>query len=153
VLSTKTQPVAFISPPFFSASWVGRDPHTNQLRLVHCFGPSQPDDFAPLHATVLGLEPLTHQGGRTRMSKVWAELDHDCLVLHVDSYDRQDCEVLRTEPLPTSLINVLHWCPEVLLFWVDTPLQNPQADLSHVGLEHVWTGIAPLLPAACSTVA
>ncbi len=150
--STKTQPVAFISPPFFSASWIGRDPLTNQLRLVHCFGPSQPDDFAAMHATVLGLESLAHQGSRPRMSKVWSELDHECLVLHVDSYDRQDCEVLRTEPLPMAMVNVLRWRPEVLLLWVDTPLQNPPAGLSGVGLDHIWTGIAPLLPAACEAV-
>ncbi len=147
--STRPQPVAFISPPFFSASWVGRDPLTHRLRLVECFGPSQPDDFAALQAAVLGLESLAQQGGPTRMSKVWAELDHDCLVLHVRSYDKLDCEVLRTDPLPTSLINVLHWCPEVLLLWVDTPLQDPPADLASVGLTHIWTGVAPIRPHLC----
>jgi hypothetical protein len=83
------------------------------------------------------------------MSKVWGELDNGCLVLHVYSYDRQNCEVLRTDPLPTSLINVLHWCQEVLLLWVDTPLQNPSADLSSVGLTHIWTGLAPIRQEAC----
>ncbi len=149
VTSTKAQPVAFISPPFFSASWMGRDPLTRQVRLVHCFGPSQPDDFAALHAAVLGLESLTQQRGPTPMSKVWGEVDNGCLVLHVHSYDNHDCVVTRTSPLPTSLVNVLHWRPEVLLLWVDTPLKDPPTDLSRVGMAHIWTGLAPIHQQAC----
>ena len=142
--ASKVQRVAFVSPPFFSASWVGRDPRHNKLRMVHCFGPSEPDDFAALHAAVLGLESLAHRQRPPALSKVWGELEEDRLVLHVRAYDEEVRHVLRTDPLPASLVNVLHLCPEVLLLWVDVPLRDPPAGLSLVGLTHIWTGVAPI---------
>jgi hypothetical protein len=39
-------------------------------------------------------------------------------------------------------MSLLQGCPEVLLVWVDVPLNDPRKELSTVGLEHVWTGLA-----------
>lgn len=140
----QTPRVAFTSPPFFSSFWVGRDPVNDQPRLVHCFGPSEPNDFAPMHAGVLGLESLLLQRQPPALERVWADLDHHSLSLCVRGYDEQDCEVLRTDPLPDPLLNVLRWRPEMLLLFVDVPLRQPQAQLASIGLNHLWTGVAPV---------
>ena len=126
----------FDSPSFFSATWLGRHPFDPQPCLVECFGPSVPDDFAALQAAVLGLECALEGTPPPRTSAV-CELEGCCLVLCSGGY-----EVLRTDPLPRALLSVLRWRPEVLLVWVDVPLKNPHIDLSTVGMQHVWTGLA-----------
>ena len=97
-----------------------------------------------MHAAVLGLESLLHQRHPPVLSTAWGELDHQCLVVHVQGYHGHDCEVMRTHPLPDSMLNVLRFRPEVLLLWVDVPLRQPLAHLATVGLKHIWTGIAPV---------
>lgn len=78
------------------------------------------------------------------MTRVWGELDDQCLVVRVRGYDGHDCEVLHTSPLPDSLVDVLRWRREVLLLWVDVPLREPLVQLASVGLKHIWTGVAPV---------
>jgi hypothetical protein len=126
----------FDSPSFFSANWLGRHPYDSQPRLVQCFGPSLPDDFAALQAAVLGLESALQENPPPQTSVVGA-LEDACLVLSSGGH-----ELLRTDPLPRPLATLLRWRPEVLLVWVDVPLQNPHIELSTVGMQHVWTGLA-----------
>ena len=126
----------FDSPSFFSANWLGRHPYDDQPRLVQCFGPSLPDDFAALQAAVLGLESAL-QGNPPPWTSVAGALEDGCLVLSAAGH-----ELLRTDPLPRALMTVLRWRPEVLLVWVDVPLQNPHVELASVGMQHVWTGLA-----------
>jgi hypothetical protein len=134
--SSNTPHFVFHSPPFFSANWVGRHPHDNRPRMVVCFGPTLPDDFAALQAAVLGLESVL-QKCQPPETHVRAELEGDRLVLC-----SQDHELLRTDPLSEPLVNLLRRRPEVLLVWVDVPMEDPQAELPAVGMEHVWTGLA-----------
>lgn len=124
------------SPPFFSANWIGRHPHDNRPRMVVCFGPTLPDDFAALQAAVLGLESAL-QKALPPLTSVRGEVENHCLVLR-----SQDHELVRTDPLAEPLVTLLERCPEVLLVWVDVPLQDPRAELCAVGMEHVWTGLA-----------
>ena len=131
-------------PPFFSASWVGRTPADRYPRLVNCFGPSEPDDFAAVQAAVLGLESLLYTREPPRLSRVWVEVEDQSLVVIVRGYDGHDHGVMRTGPLSESLVNVLRWRPEVLLVWVDVPLREPTVELASVGLKHIWTGVAPV---------
>jgi len=42
-------------------------------------------------------------------------------------------ELLRTDPRPAPLMTVLDGVPEVLLVWVDVPLQHPHIELATVG--------------------
>jgi len=126
----------FHSPPFFSANWIGRHPYDNRPRMVVCFGPTLPDDFAALQAAVLGLESVLHKT-LPPLTSVRGELEDRCLVLCSHGH-----ELVRTDPLPDPLVTLLQQLPEVLLVWVDVPLQNPRAELCAVGMEHVWTGLA-----------
>ena len=139
-------------PSFFSASWLGRTPADKYPRLVNCFGPAEPDDFASVQAAVLGLESLLYHRDPPRLTRVWGEIDDESLVVTVRGYDGHDRGVMRTGPLPEALVNVVRWRPEVLLVWVDVPLREPSVELASVGLKHIWTGIAPVLemPAAAS---
>jgi hypothetical protein len=56
--SPNTPQFLFHSPPFFSASWVGRHPHDKRPRMVVCFGPTLPDAFAALQAPSSALESV-----------------------------------------------------------------------------------------------
>jgi hypothetical protein len=71
------------------------------------------------------------------LTSVVGELEDGCLVLCSGGH-----ELLRTDPLPRALMTVLRWRPEVLLVWVDVPLQHPHIELATVGMQHVWTGLA-----------
>lgn len=136
-MSVPTTPqFLFHSPPFFSASWIGRHPDDKQPRMVVCFGPTQPDDFAALQAAVLGLESALNRCPPPRTA-VSGEVDDNRLVLSSHGH-----ELLRTDSLVDSLVWLLRGCPEILLVWVDVPLNDPRQDLSTVGMEHVWTGLA-----------
>lgn len=136
MFGTKAPLFVFRSPPFFSASWVGRHPYDHLPRLVVCFGPALPDDFAAVQAGVLGLGSVLEDGPPPHTS-AHAEIDGGCLVVC-----SSDHELVRTQPLSDGLVNLLERRPEVLLMWVDVPLQNPREQLSTVGMEHVWTGLA-----------
>jgi hypothetical protein len=106
--------------------------------MVECFGPSAPDDYAAVQAAVLGLESAL-LGKSPPATLLYAEVVNGCLVLY-----SHDHELLRTEPLQESILAALHRRPEVLLVWVDVPLQDPPTELPTVGIEHVWTGTAPV---------
>jgi hypothetical protein len=134
----KSQPAVFDSPPLFSTHWLGRHPHDRLPRVVECLGPSVRDDHAPSHATVLGLKPAII-GKPPALSRVSAEFDGERLVL-----TSRGREFMRTDLLPLALATVIQWRAEVLLVWVDVPLQDPRTEISRVGLQHVWTGIAPV---------
>jgi hypothetical protein len=134
--SQNTPQFLFHSPPFFSASWIGSHPHDKRPRMVVCFGPTLPDDFAALQAAVLGLGSVLEKDVPP-LTAVSGQVDDHCLVLSAHGH-----ELLRTDPLPAPLLGLLQRCPEVLLVWVDVPLQDPRADLWEVGMEHVWTGLA-----------
>lgn len=131
-------PVIFESPPFFSSHWLGRHPHDRLPRVVECFGPSIRDDHAAAHGAVLGLK-WAMSGKSPTLSRVSAEFDGQRLVLY-----SKGRELMRTDLLPLALATVLQWRAEVLLVWVDVPLQDPRTEISQVGLQHVWTGIAPV---------
>ncbi|MGV8910833.1 MAG: hypothetical protein ACOH1Y_17805 [Propionicimonas sp.] len=73
------------------------------------------------------------------MTSLAGVLEGQCLVLYAHGH-----EVLRSDPLPLSLATVLQWRAEVLLVWVDLPLRDARTELSLIGLQHVWTGIARL---------
>lgn len=131
-------PITFTSPPFVWSNWLGRDPHDHQPRLVHCFAPSEADEFAVVQSAILGLDPLVH--GRTpRLTAVWAQVEQRCLELHTPAG-----VYTRTEPLADSMIAILLERSEVLLVWVDVPLANPRDELPSAGIHHVWTGLAPV---------
>lgn len=134
----KSQPVVFDSPPLFSSHWLGRHPHDRLPRVVQCLGPSIRDDHAAKHATVLGLKSAII-GKPPTLSRVSAEFDGERLVLC-----SKGREFMRTDLLPLALATVIQWRAEVLLVWVDVPLRDPRAEISRVGLQHVWTGIAPV---------
>lgn len=128
-------------------NWVGRDPHDGGSRLVHCFGPREPDDFAPIQAAILGLAPAVGAGACAdppHLTKTWGELDGRSLVLMVQGLDGHAFEVVRSDPLAEALTRILAERPVMLLVWVDVPLQDPAADLPSVGLHHLWTGVAPV---------
>jgi len=136
-MSSPTTPqFLFHSPPFFSASWVGRHPHDNRPRMVVCFGPTVPDDFAALQAAVLGLDSVL-QKDVPPLTEVRGEVEDRCLVLRSHGH-----ELVRTDRLPDPVVALLQRSPEVLMVWVDVPLQDPRAELCAVGMEHVWTGLA-----------
>lgn len=126
----------FESRPFFAAHWLGCHPFDQQPRLVQCFGPSHPDEHASGWAAELGLESVI-LGNPPPLTSVTGAVEGERLVL--SSHGR---ELLRSDPLPLALAKVLQWRAEVLMVWVDFPLQDPRAELAVVGLEHVWTGIA-----------
>ncbi len=136
MFSTSAPRFVFHSPPFFSANWVGRHPFDNLPRLVVCFGPTLPDGFAALQAGVLGLESLLEKSPPP-LTSVHATIDEGCLVV-----SSGDHELVRIDALSEWLVQLLHRRPEVLLVWVDVPLGNPREELSTVGMEHVWTGLA-----------
>ncbi len=131
-------PVIFESPAFFSSHWLGCHPYDRLPRVVECFGPSIHDDHAAVHATVLGLKSVM-SGRSPTLSRVSAEFDGERLVLY-----SKGRKLMRTDPLPPALATVLQWRAEVLLVWVGVPLQDPRTEISLVGLQHVWTGIAPV---------
>jgi hypothetical protein len=58
-------------------------------------------------------------------------------------------ELVLTDPLSEALVRLLRRSPEVLLVWVDVLLGNPRAELSTVGMEHVWTGLAEVHDHSC----
>lgn len=126
----------FHSPPFFSANWIGRHPHDKRPRMVVCFGPTVPDDFAALQAAVLGLESVLHRC-IPPLTAVSGEVDGNRLVLSSHGH-----LLLRTETLPESLMSLVQVRPEILLVWVDVPLKDPRNELPTVGREHLWTGLA-----------
>lgn len=134
--SAESPPFVFDSPPFFSASWLGRHPCDHEPRMVQCFGPSAPDDYAAVQAAVLGLESAL-LGNPPPVTALYAGIIDERLVLY--SHDQ---EFLRTDRLPESFLTVLRRRPEVLLVWVDVPLLDPRTELPTVGIQHVWTGIA-----------
>ena len=137
--SSNTPQFLFHSPPFFSASWVGRHPHDKRPRMVVCFGPTLPDAFAALQAPVLGLESVLEKE-LPPMTAVRGDVEDHCLVLRSNGH-----ELVRTDPLPEPLLGILERCPEVLLVWVDVPLLDPRAELCDVGMDHVWTGLAEVV--------
>lgn len=138
MLTVQLSPAVFESPPLFSAHWLGRDPRDRLPRVVQCLGPSVHDDHAAAQATVLGLKSITCAKSPT-LSRVSAEFDGSDLVLYA-----RGRQFLRTGPLPIAVATVLQWRAEVLVVWVDIPLQDPRNQISMVGLHHVWTGIAPV---------
>lgn len=131
-------PFVYDSPPFFTASWLGRHPLDHEPRVVECFGPSAPDDYAAVQAAVLGLESAL-LGNAPPSTSLSGELVGGRLVLY-----SRDHELLRTDPLPPSILETLRRRPEVLLVWVDVPLDDPRTELPKVGIQHVWTGVAPV---------
>ncbi len=131
-------PAIFDSPPLFSSHWLGRHPHDLLPRVIECLGPSLRDDHAAEHAAVLGLKSAI-SGRPETLSRVSAEFDSGRLVLF-----SKGRELARTGLLPSALSTVIQWRAEVLLVWVDVPLKDPRTDISRVGLQHVWTGIAPV---------
>ncbi|HSK34303.1 MAG TPA: hypothetical protein VK903_12520 [Propionicimonas sp.] len=104
--------------------------------MVQCFGPSAPDDYAAVQAALLGLESAL-LGKPAPVTALHAGVIDERLVLY-----SQDQEFLRTDRLPESFLTALRRRPEVLLVWVDVPLQDPRTELPTVGIQHVWTGIA-----------
>ncbi len=140
--AAKSSLLVLESQPYFSALWLGRHPGDGEPRVVACFGPSAPQDSASVQAAALGLQPVI-LGSAPPVTTVQGELDRERLVLHKEAE-----ELWRTEPVPLSLATVLRWRAEVLLVWVDVPLQDPRAELSLIGLQHVWTGIAALSDAS-----
>lgn len=138
MLKIQLPPAIFRSPPLFSAHWLGRHPLDGRPRVIECVGPSTRDANSAVHASVLGLKPAS--GGRPpSLSRVSAEFDGQGLVL----FSRGQA-FLRTGPLPAALAAALRWRAELLLAWVDIPLLNPRAQISMVGVHHVWTGIVPV---------
>lgn len=131
-------PVLVQSPPLFSYHWLGRHPQDHLPRVVHCFGPAARDDNAAAYATTLGLKAAMSRKSPT-LSKVYAELDGQRLVLY-----SRGRELMRTDSLSPRLATVLRSRAEMLLIWVDLPLRDPRTELSRVGFQHVWTGIAPV---------
>lgn len=128
--------LAVQSPPYFSALWLGRHPTDGEPRVVACFGPSTPEEAAYVDASVIGLQPVV-LGSPPPLTTLRGDFDGGRLALHAGKE-----ELLRTAPLPLSLATVLQWRAEVLLVWVDMALRNPRTELSLIGLQHVWTGIA-----------
>jgi len=136
VTTVQSSQLTFTTPAYFAAHWLGCDPRDRQPRLVQCFGPAVRDDHAVGQGAVLGLDPVT-LGNPPPLTSVSAVLEGECLVLY-----SQGLEVLRSDPLPSSFATVLQRRAEVLLVWVDLPLRDPRTELSLIGLQHVWTGIA-----------
>ena len=136
--TAESPPFVFDSPPFFTAHWLGRHPHDQKPRMVECFGPSAPDDYAAVQAAVLGLESAI-LGNPPPTTSLYGEVIDERLVLY-----SHDHELLRSDTLQESALAALRWRPEVLLVWVDVPLQDPPTELPTVGIEHVWTGLAPV---------
>jgi hypothetical protein len=134
----RLSPVLAQSPPLFSYHWLGRHPQDHLPRVVHCFGPSARDDHAAEYASLLGLKAAISRKSPT-LSKVYAELDGQRLVLY-----SRGRELMRTDSLPLALAAVLRSRAEMLLVWVDFPLRDPRTELTRVGFQHVWTGIAPV---------
>lgn len=137
-MSAKSPPIVFNSPPFFTAEWLGCHPRDHEPRMVECFGPSSPDDYASVQAAVLGLESAM-LGNAPPATSLYAEVSNRRVVLFANGH-----ELLWTEPLPEQILATLRQRPEILLVWVDIPLANPRRELSAVGIEHVWTGTAPV---------
>jgi hypothetical protein len=106
--------------------------------MVVCFGLSVLDDLASLQGAPFGLESVL-LGSPPPVATVTGEFDGRHLGLFCFGE-----ELLRTDPLQPSLVAVLQRRAEVLLVWVDVPLRSPSTQLSQVGLEHVFTGIAPV---------
>jgi len=138
MLTVQLSPAVFDSPPLFSAHWLGRDPRDRLPRVVQCLGPSVHDDHSAAQATVLGLKSIK-SAKSPALSRVSAEFDGSDLLLYA-----RGRQFLRTGPLPIAVATVLQWRAEVLVVWVDIPLQDPRTQISMVGLHHVWTGIAPV---------
>ena len=137
-MSAKPPSIVFNSPPFFTAEWLGRHPSDHEPRMVECFGPSAPDDYASVQAAVLGLESAL-LGNAPPATSLYAEVSNQRVVLFANGH-----ELLWTEPLPEQILATLRQRPEILLVWVDVPLTDPRAELPTVGIEPVWTGIAPV---------
>ena len=97
--SPNTPNFVFHSPPFFSANWIGRHPHDNRPRLVVCFGPSLPDDFAALQAGVLGLESVL-QKTPPPVTSVHAEIDQDCADVASEIVNRRGTSSDKSQPHP-----------------------------------------------------
>lgn len=129
--------------PYVSENWIAAGRHDQPPRLVHCFGPAQADDFASVQAVMLGLGPVLH-GGVPILSETWAELVDDRLVL----FSRGQ-ELMGAELLSDCAVATLRRRPEVLLVWVDVPMRDPRTELTSVGMQHVWVGVAKVrgLPA------
>ncbi|HEY3409339.1 MAG TPA: hypothetical protein VGK53_14300 [Propionicimonas sp.] len=104
--------------------------------MVECFGPSAPDDYAAVQAAVLGLESAL-LGNPPPTTSLYGEVIDGRFVLY-----SHDHELLRTDTLQESDLAALRWRPEVLLVWVDVPLDDPPTELPTVGIQHVWTGLA-----------
>ena len=136
--SALSPPFVFDSPPFFTSNWLGRHPRDHEPRMVECFGPSAPDDYAAVQAAVLGLESAL-LGNPPPTTSLYAEVTDQHLVLY-----SQDQELLHTERLSEAVLATLRRRPEVLLVWVDVPLLDPPTELPTVGIQHVWTGVAPV---------
>ncbi|HEY3339013.1 MAG TPA: hypothetical protein VGK18_10960 [Propionicimonas sp.] len=134
----KLPPAIFESPPLFFAHWLGRHPSDDLPQVIVCLGPSVRDSNAAGHASVLGLKQAM-PGKPSTLSRVYAELDGQRLVLY-----SRGREFLRTGILTITLATVLQWRAEVLLAWVDVPLKDPRTQIPLVGVQHVWTGIAPV---------
>lgn len=137
-MSAKSPSFMFDSPPFFTAEWLGRHPCDHEPRMVECFGPSSPDDYASVQAAVLGLESAL-LGNAPPATSLYAEVSNQRVVLFANGV-----ELLWTEPLTEQILATLRQRPEILLVWVDVPLADPRTELPTVGIEHVWTGIAPV---------
>ena len=137
-MSAESPPFVFDSPPFFTAEWLGCHPRDHRPRMVECFGPSTQDDYAAVQAAVLGLESAL-LGRSPPATSLYAEVINQRLLLFANGQ-----ELLWTEPLSESILATLRWRPEVLLVWVDIPMADPRTELPTVGMQHVWTGTAPV---------
>ncbi len=134
----KNPPQIFESPPLFVAHWLGRHPKDDLPQVIVCLGPSSRDKKAAGHASVLGLRQAI-PGKPSTLSRVYAELDDQSLVLY-----SRGREFLRTGTLTITIRTVIQWRAEVLLAWVDVPLKNARSQIRLLGVQHVWTGIAPV---------
>lgn len=132
----------FDAPPFYSAHWLSPDLRAHAPRMVVCFVFSSVAHISPDQAAALGLESVLLRKSPV-VTTTSGAFEGRSLVLSGDGQ-----ELMRTGQVPTSLTIILRWCAEVLLVWIDVPLQDPATQLSLVGLHHVWTGIVTITDSA-----
>ena len=137
-MSAKSPPIVWIHPPSSLPNGSDAIPAITSHAWWSASGRPSPDDYASVQAAVLGSSRPCWENAPPATS-LYAEVSNRRVVLFANGH-----ELLWTEPLPEQILATLRQRPEILLVWVDIPLANPRRELSAVGIEHVWTGTAPV---------